>query len=127
MMVDWSTMDESNQTMDDVVDNEALNALLMKYGCMKEIVVFRKRKIVHVYDIIEHGRRHYRSLVFSSDNRYCLRDIASYIPREAEMPITVSYKVLLGSMFISVYTTGRKQIITITSTNIIIIYYKNEF
>lgn len=36
---------------------------------MKEVVVFRKRRLVHVYTVHEHARRFYRSLAFSSDSR----------------------------------------------------------
>ena len=39
---------------------------------LKEIVCFRKPLVVHVYDIVEHGRRFHRSLVYSSDENLCL-------------------------------------------------------
>ena len=42
-----------------------------KTKTLKEIVVFRKPKVVHVYNIIEYGRRWYRSLCYSSDAKFC--------------------------------------------------------
>ena len=41
-----------------------------KTKTLKEIVVFRKPKVVHVYNIIEYGRRWYRSLCYSSDAKF---------------------------------------------------------
>jgi len=46
-----------------------------KVPTIKEIVVFRNPRVVHVYNIVEHGRVHYRSLVYSSDARFCLHDM----------------------------------------------------
>ena len=37
-------------------------------GGLKEVVVFRSPEVVHVYNVISHARRWYRSLIFSSDN-----------------------------------------------------------
>ena len=42
---------------------------------VKEIVVFRHPPVVHVYNVLEHGRRYFRSLVYSSDARFCLHDM----------------------------------------------------
>eukprot|EP01012_Entosiphon_sulcatum_P062087 TRINITY_DN8821_c0_g1_i1.p1 TRINITY_DN8821_c0_g1~~TRINITY_DN8821_c0_g1_i1.p1 ORF type:complete len:4205 (-),score=604.71 TRINITY_DN8821_c0_g1_i1:28-12642(-) len=39
---------------------------------VKEVVVFRARPVVHVYDIVECGRRFQRSLSFTSDLQWCL-------------------------------------------------------
>lgn len=44
---------------------------------LKEICVFRKSRVVHVYNVIEHGRRLYRTLVFSSNPRYCFHNLES--------------------------------------------------
>jgi len=44
-------------------------------GTIKEIYVFKTLQIVQVYDVFSYGRRFYRSLVYSSDARYSLRDI----------------------------------------------------
>ena len=42
---------------------------------LKEVVVFRSPAVVHVYNVVEHGRRFYRTLVASSDNAFCLHDV----------------------------------------------------
>ena len=42
---------------------------------LKEVVVFRDPPVVHVYDVVSHGRRFYRTLVASSDNAFCLHDM----------------------------------------------------
>ncbi|CAM9497502.1 unnamed protein product, partial [Choristocarpus tenellus] len=34
---------------------------------LKEVVVCKDPPVVHVFDVIEHGRRFFRTLVFSSD------------------------------------------------------------
>ncbi|CAM9378337.1 unnamed protein product [Chrysoparadoxa australica] len=42
---------------------------------VKELVVLRDPPAVHVYNILDHGRRFYRSLVFSSDATLCLQHL----------------------------------------------------
>lgn len=34
---------------------------------LKEVVVAKDPPVVHVFDVVEHGRRFYRTLTFSSD------------------------------------------------------------
>lgn len=34
---------------------------------LKEVVVAKDPPVVHVFDVVEHGRRFYRTLAFSSD------------------------------------------------------------
>ena len=46
-----------------------------KTKTLKEIVVFRKPQVVHVYNIIEYGRRFYRSLCYSSDAKFAYHDM----------------------------------------------------
>ena len=43
---------------------------------LKELVVLRYPRAVHVYNVVPHGRRHFRSLVWTSDPAHCLRDLA---------------------------------------------------
>ena len=38
---------------------------------LKEIVVYRDPPVVHIYDVVEHGRRFYSTLVFSTDAKWC--------------------------------------------------------
>jgi hypothetical protein len=38
---------------------------------LKEVVVFRDPRVVHVYNVVEYGRRFYRKLVYSSDATFC--------------------------------------------------------
>eukprot|EP00760_Papus_ankaliazontas_P009215 PhM_4_TR13981/c0_g1_i1/m.81553 len=42
---------------------------------LKEIVVFRDHACTHTYDVFSHGRRYYRSLMYSSDARFCMRSL----------------------------------------------------
>ena len=43
---------------------------------LKEVVVFPgPPSLVHVYDILEHGRRYYRTLCFTSDAKRCLHHV----------------------------------------------------
>ena len=44
-------------------------------GVWLELYVYRARRLVHVYRLESHGRRHYRSLIYTSDARYCLREL----------------------------------------------------
>ncbi|KAL3900368.1 MAG: hypothetical protein SGPRY_012474, partial [Prymnesium sp.] len=82
---------------------------------LKEVVVFRQPAVVHVYNILSHARRFYRSLIFSSDNSFCLHDMPctlflqgerpklvagdprSPVPRSSSLLITRSLNKLLGT------------------------------
>jgi len=44
-------------------------------GTWKEIFVFRTLRIVQIYNVMSHGRRFYRSLEYTSDVHYSLRDM----------------------------------------------------
>ena len=46
-----------------------------KGGTIKEIFVWKTLQIVQVYDVMSYGRRFYRSLVYSTDARYAIRDL----------------------------------------------------
>ena len=48
---------------------------LNEFKTLKEVVVFRKQQVVHIYNVVEYGRRWYRSLVWSSDSRFTLNDL----------------------------------------------------
>jgi hypothetical protein len=65
---------------------------------LKELVVFRnlvqgaKRRVVHVYNVVEHGRRWYRTLVFTSDVRFSLATLPRSFDASVEwtMPLRLS-------------------------------------
>ena len=42
---------------------------------LKEVVVQRDPPLVHVYDILECGRRWFRTIAFSSDATHCLHTL----------------------------------------------------
>ena len=44
-------------------------------GAWKEIFVFKHLRMVHIYNISSHGRRFYRSLEYTTDSRFTLRDM----------------------------------------------------
>jgi hypothetical protein len=46
---------------------------------LKEVVVFRKPSVCHIYNVLEHGRRFYRSLIYSSDAQFCLQDLPPHL------------------------------------------------
>lgn len=60
-----------------------LAGLLKEEGAstLVEVVVFRQPPTVHFYQMIEYGRRYYRTLVFTSNASYCYRgDFGSAVP-----------------------------------------------
>ena len=57
---------------------------------VKEVVVFRCPPVVHVYNVLSHARRFYRSLVFSSDNAFCLCDMPCTPFLQGERPRLVA-------------------------------------
>ena len=66
---------------------------VMPAATLKEIVVLREPPTVHVYDVVESGRRHYRSIAFSSDAAHCL---ASLSPRRQEQRATQHVQRVMG-------------------------------
>jgi hypothetical protein len=46
---------------------------------LKEVVCFRKPPVCHIYNVVEHGRRYYRSLIYSSDAKFCLQDLTPHL------------------------------------------------
>lgn len=46
----------------------------------KEVVIYRDPKVIHVFNIVSHGRRMWRTQVYSSDSRFSLQ---SLIPNDA--------------------------------------------
>ncbi len=48
---------------------------LNEYKTLKEIIVYRKAKVVQVWNIEEHGRRYFRYCVFTTDTKWCLTDM----------------------------------------------------
>ena len=42
---------------------------------LKEIVVYRYPRVFHVYNVVEHGRRWYRTAIFSSDPDICVQQM----------------------------------------------------
>ncbi len=65
---------------------------------LKEIVCFRQPLVVHVYDVIEHGRRYYRSLVYSSSESTCLAScnpLATSGARALMRPIPPAFSLVI--------------------------------
>lgn len=48
-------------------EGEEMKYITRQVKYLKEVVVAKDPSVVHVFDIVEHGRRFYRTLVFSSD------------------------------------------------------------
>ena len=62
--------------------------------CLKEVVVLKDPPTVHIYDVVESGRRLFRSIVFSSDASHCL---ASLSPRRQEQRATSHVQRVMGT------------------------------
>jgi hypothetical protein len=57
-----------------------------------EVWVWRCHSVVHIYRLISHGRRFYRTLAYSSDSRFCLRELQPSIsPRSSPWPAWARY------------------------------------
>ena len=54
---------------------DAINPFVNVPGTLKEIFVYKHLKIFHVFNVISHGRRWYRTQVFTSDPVYTLHDL----------------------------------------------------
>jgi hypothetical protein len=53
----------------------------------KELVFFKERRLMHIYNLVSHGRRMYRTLAFSSDQAYALHGFApNTAPRKRGLP-----------------------------------------
>ena len=57
------------------------------HATWKEVLVYRDRGVVHVYNLLSHGRRMYRSLVYSSAARFALAAVIS-----AMTPATIIWR-----------------------------------
>ena len=64
---------------------------LHEFKSLKEVVVFRQQKVVHIYNVVEHGRRFYRSLVWSSDARHTLHDMLPVHPYDVSWSVMDRY------------------------------------
>lgn len=47
---------------------------------LREIIIIKKYNVIHYYKIVERGRQFYRTLIFSSDWRYCFYDMSPIYP-----------------------------------------------
>jgi len=78
---DKRTAETGNEFSDayhvDSEEEEALDEQEAGYLAMtmKEVIVFRKTKVVHIYNIVEHGRRFFRTLVFASQAGMALHEL----------------------------------------------------
>ena len=52
-------------------------------GCAKELIISRSPPWVHVYNLEEHGRRFFRSLVYSTDGARCLHHLPPVLQASA--------------------------------------------
>ena len=59
----------------DVAETHALLGCAAADGTRKEVVVLREPPALHVYNVVEHGRRWQRSLEYSSDASHCYAEI----------------------------------------------------
>jgi hypothetical protein len=50
-----------------------------------QVLVFRTPPAVHLYNVVEYGRRFYRTLAFTSDTGWCLQDVRPGNARSTHM------------------------------------------
>ena len=55
-----------------------------------QVVIIRHAKTVQLYNIVEHGRRFYRSIIWSSNSDYCLHDMTRTLVAPKSGPSFVS-------------------------------------
>lgn len=58
---------------------------------LKEIICYRYPRVFHVYNVVEHGRRFYRTLIFSSDSNFSPHDMPIGF-----VPLTLGVKSCCG-------------------------------
>jgi hypothetical protein len=64
------------------------------YEVMKEIVIYRYPKVFHVYNVVEYGRRWYRTLIFSSDPMITYHDMKMSISVVRKKTVEISGNML---------------------------------
>ena len=58
----------------------------------REFVVLRNRQVVNVYNLVSHGRKMYRSIIFSSNSKFCLHSLPPNIAiRSSPVPPELKY------------------------------------
>ena len=68
-------------------DGEQRDAWIKKLApktSLVEMLVFRDQRVVHIFNVIEHGRRFHRRLVYSSDWHFCLHEMPALHPPDAQ-------------------------------------------
>lgn len=45
------------------------------HATWKEVLVWKDRRVVHVFNLVSHGRKMFRSLVYTNDSRFCLHSL----------------------------------------------------
>lgn len=63
-----------------------------KYGkaqaTWKEILIYRHREVMQIFNLISHGRRLYRAIAFTSNSKFCLHSFpANLAPRKKDLPL----------------------------------------
>ena len=57
-----------------------------EHATWKEWVVYRERKLVQIFRLVEHGRRMYRVLCYTSDSRYSLHSLPTNTSARSLLP-----------------------------------------
>ena len=72
-------------------------ASLESTGIEKEVLIVREPPLVMVFNLVEHGRRWYRSLVFASDASCCLAALPASVALHRQLPALVCGDALTPS------------------------------
>jgi hypothetical protein len=68
------------------------------YATWKEFVVLRDRRVVHCYNLVSHGRRIYRTLIFSSESKFALHSMQPNNIRPSCRPTPPAVRHSSGSL-----------------------------
>ena len=58
---------------------------------VREIVLFRARNVTHIYQVVEHGRRYYSFVTFSSDWRFSYHEMPPWEDIAKPVPVKFRY------------------------------------
>ena len=68
----------------------------------KEVVVYRHWRAVHVYNLVSHGRRMYRQLVFSSNHSLALQSMEPSFKHGRDVKVRCARVVVRVEVWLSV-------------------------
>jgi hypothetical protein len=56
-------------------DEKKEDEVILQVVGLRELVIFRRTRLLQVFNVVEHGRRFYRTLIFSSDSSWSMENL----------------------------------------------------